>query len=138
MFWYTHLAFAIGVASFLTVDPLLLGFAGLVGVLPDIDRIFAHRSWVSHSLLSSLVLGAAAFIASGFNLFFGLLVLIASLSHTLVDLFTKSGVPILYPISDANHGLRLFSAHNRAVNKAFIIVALLILLFNLMRGQGYV
>jgi hypothetical protein len=50
-----------------------------------------------------------------------------------LDFLTKSGVPVLYPWRKNHYGLRIFSAHNSKMNKTFMLIGLLILLFNLYR-----
>ena len=130
MFWYTHALVGVAAASFLFSDASLLLLAGLFAVLPDLDRPFGHRQWFSHSIFSAFVLGISAFVASGFSAVIGFVVFLAIFSHTIVDVFSKSGIPLLYPLFKENIKIRLFSANNRVANKLFILSACLILAFN--------
>ena len=122
----SHFLFGLGLTSLFTQDPLFLALAGLFSVLPDFDWPLQHRGWFSHSLFSAGILSAAGFFASG-DLRFPGVVFLAISSHLLLDLFTKSGVPLLYPWRDDTCGLRLFSAHNRAMNAAFQLAGLAML-----------
>ena len=105
--------------SGVTMDPLALGITILASSLPDIDEphskagkkvsgfskviksIFGHRS-ITHSLLglvifSYIYIRTANFLnITGFYLNF---FIIGYAGHLLGDLFTNSGIPLLYPIS---------------------------------------
>jgi|GEM_PF-2047397 len=131
MLWRTHSAFGAGVASLFTVDPFALGLAGFLSVMPDFDRPFGHRGWFSHSFFAAFVFGAVAFFASMFNLFYAFLVLSSVSVHILLDFFTLSGVPLLFPLSHEDHGLRLAKSKDIFLNKAFLLVGLVILAINL-------
>lgn len=129
MLWRTHLAFGLGVASLVTIDPILLILAGILSILPDLDAPFGHRSWFSHSLLAALIFSVVAFLASS-SLLVAWLVLICFLIHILLDLFTKSGVPLFFPIG-GNFGLRLVASKDKMMNKVFMVAGLLLLLVNI-------
>lgn len=130
MFWYTHVLMGVAAASFFFSDASLLLLAGLFAALPDLDKPFGHRQWFSHSILSAFVLGISAFVASGSSVVIGFVVFLAIFSHAVVDIFSKSGVPLLYPLFKENIKIRLFTAYNRTANKLFILSACLILAFN--------
>lgn len=133
MLWRTHTAFGIAAASFFTADPVMLGLAGFLSVMPDFDQPFGHRGWFSHSFFAAFVLGLVAFIASMFGLFYAFLVFLMVSVHILLDLFTKSGVPLLYPLDKDDHGFRFFKSDDKTVNKAFLLIALIIIAVNLGR-----
>jgi len=61
-------------------------------------------------------------------------VFLATSSHVILDFITKSGVPILHPWKKKLYGLRIISAHNRAVNKSIMILGILVLAFNLCQA----
>ncbi len=134
MFWYAHLAFGLAIVSIFTVDPMLLVLAALVSLVPDMDRVIAHRQWFSHSIYAALILSGVAFAASGFQPMYALVAFLALSSHVLLDSVTKSGVPILHPWKKKHYGLRWFSAHNRKVNAAVTVMSLLFLLFNMWKS----
>jgi inner membrane protein len=133
MFWYTHILFAMGLASFFTLDPIVLALAGFLAVIPDLDKPFGHRKWFSHSIYIALILSIVGFLAS-FRLFYAFVVFLSIASHVILDFFTKSGVPILHPLRKNHYGLRLFAAHNRYANRTFSLLGLFLILFNLWLG----
>lgn len=135
MLWRTHLAFGLGVASFFTLDPIVLTLAGFLSVMPDFDHPFGHRGWFSHSVFAALVFSFVGLLASSLNLLYAWIVFLAVASHAVIDMFTKSGVPLLYPWKERNYSLGAFSAHGWIVNKAFMLLGLVMLVYNL--GRAY-
>ncbi len=131
MLWKTHSAFGTAAASFLSTDPVILALAGTLSVIPDMDKPFGHRGWFSHSFFAAGLFGLAGFIVSGASIFIGLLVFLAVSVHILLDFFTLSGVPVLFPFSSKDHGLRVSRSSDVLLNKAFLAVALAILAYNL-------
>ncbi len=123
----SHLVFGLGSASLLTSDPILLALAAIFSILPDFDWPLCHRGWFSHSLFSAGVLSAAGLFASGWDLRFPILIFLALSSHLFLDFFTKSGIPLLYPWREESFGLRVATAHNRAMNAAFQLAGVVML-----------
>jgi len=135
MLWRTHLAFGLGLASFFTLDPIVLALAGFLSILPDFDRPFGHRGWFSHSIFAAFIFSLTGLIASSFNLLYAWIVFLSVSSHSLIDIFTKSGVPLFYPWKEESYSVAMFSAHGWIVNKAFMLLGLIMLAYNL--GNGY-
>ncbi|ABO49380.1 membrane-bound metal-dependent hydrolase [Desulforamulus reducens MI-1] len=114
MLWRTHLVMGLGagymVAGF---DPVLLAVAGVGSLLPDLDHpnswignkipvlptitrgILGHRGAL-HSLAATLALGLLLGLFWGKNL--GIAVAAGYLAHLVGDMFTRSGVPLLWPL----------------------------------------
>ena len=101
-------------ARYLGGGYLLMGLAGaLFGVLPDSDIILSklyiaeHRGAYSHSLGSSLILGAAAGLSAYYlfglglhlSLLMAVLAALSSFLHVLADSMTYSGTYMLWPLS---------------------------------------
>lgn len=133
MIWSSHLMFGLGIVSFFTLDPVILALAAVLSVLPDLDKPFGHRHWFSHSIFAAALFSAVGWAASSFDPTYAAVVFLAFFSHTLADSLTKSGVPILYPWKKSHYGLRLFSAHNKLANKAFVLLGLLTFILNVWR-----
>lgn len=129
-----HLAVGLGVASFFTLDPIVLALAGFLSIVSDLDRPFHHRAWFSHSFYAAAIFAVVGLIASQFNLLYAFIVFLMVSVHVLLDFLTKSGVPLLHPWKKNHYGARLFTAKNKMANKAFITLGLLILLFNFWRS----
>ncbi len=103
-------------AQFTELEPVLLIGAGVVGALiPDIchggskvgkafpiiskviNTVFGHRSF-THSILFLLIIGAClnAFVS---NEAIALGLLVGMASHLLLDMGTKNGIKLFFPIS---------------------------------------
>jgi len=89
----THVAFGLFLARYFGLDPWLV-FAG--ALLPDLDYAFEHRK-----LLHNIFFAALVFLLS-FPVWVGVV------SHLLLDLLTRAGVALLWPLSSRRFGLRLF------------------------------
>ena len=131
-----HVLFGLGIVSFFTLDPIILGLAVALSMLSDFDQWFGHRQWFSHSIFAAFIFAVVGFVASSFNLLYAWIVFVAVSVHVLLDFITKSGVPILYPWKKNHYGLRLFTAKDKLFNKAFMYIGLLTLLFNFWRVYG--
>ncbi len=126
MFWYTHALFGLSLVSLITSDPSLLVLGLCVSIIPDLDKLLGHRRWFSHSPFSAAFLSLVVLPLS--SPLHSLVVFVSLISHILLDLVTKSGLPLLYPVRTTNYGLRLVSAHSKRANKLFMLLGLLILL----------
>lgn len=114
MLWRTHLVMGLG-AGYLVAgfEPVLLAAAGVGSLLPDLDHpnswignkipvlptmtrvVLGHRGAL-HSLAATLALGIFIGLVWGKEL--GTAVAAGYLAHLAGDLFTKSGVPLLWPL----------------------------------------
>jgi hypothetical protein len=133
------------------VAPVTLGFAALVGLLPDLDSLAAlamnryrpsrnkleHHEFLTHTPLFYLVLTVALWLAgmSRVAVFFGVL----SFGHLLLDSWgTDDGIMWLWPLSRRQfslfprnlhaggaHGLRFYRRHVRCARVFVPEVALL-------------
>lgn len=131
MFWYAHFMAGVSVVSCMTIDPSLLLLGGVVAIISDMDRPFGHRRWFSHSLMSSTIFAFAGFLASAFNLFYASAVFLSACSHIFLDMFTRSGVPLLHPLRKNTYGFRLFSSKSKVGNIVFVSLAAALLTHNL-------
>jgi membrane-bound metal-dependent hydrolase YbcI (DUF457 family) len=131
MFFYTHALVAVAMVSFFTVEPLHLLTAALIGALPDLDILFSHRKWFSHSIFSTLIFTLVAYAASSFSVSWAFITFIAAGSHVLTDCLTKSGVPLFGPFKKKDVALPLFLSSGHMVNITFILISCIILGSNL-------
>lgn len=107
----THLVAGITTATLLSGgNPIAIGLSGLGSLLPDIDhsgsklgrrvpwigKVLKHRG-ITHSLISLVLVTTA-------NKWLGL----GYLTHLLLDMLTKQGVQLLYPLKGM-YGLKLIS-----------------------------
>jgi len=136
MLWYAHVSVALAAVSFYTLDPFLLVVAGLVSLLPDLDRPFGHRKWFSHSLLAVGVISFVLLVYSRDPLLV-LTIFVALLTHLLVDLLTKSGIPFIFPLKRHNVGLPLVKSSGRKTNKAIAIACLTVFALNIISTLEY-
>ena len=114
MLWRTHLVMGLGAGYLVSgFDPALLAVAGVGSLLPDLDHpnswigsripilptmtrvVLGHRGAL-HSLLVTLTLGVVLSLVWGNDL--GIAVAAGYLAHLVGDVFTKSGVPLLWPL----------------------------------------
>jgi membrane-bound metal-dependent hydrolase YbcI (DUF457 family) len=130
MLWGAHILFSLGVVSFFTIDPIVLTLAGFLAVVPDLDKPFHHRAWFSHSIYAAIIFSVVGFVASNYNVSYAIVVFLAISSHVVLDFITKSGVPILHPWKKKHYGLRAVKAHDKASNRAFMVLGAMMLAYN--------
>ncbi len=109
---------------------LAAAIAAFMSVKQDKDNFLwgiFHRTWVTHSLTTVIVLTGATYVAvdhflpdGQIALYIALAVFSATLSHVLLDSMTKGGVPLLGPFDDKKRGLRWFKGSNILVNWALL------------------
>ncbi len=116
------------------------GIAAAMSLKPDSDKkilwgIF-HRSWLTHSLSTVIVLTAGAYVlfysvlkAGPLSLYIALAVFSAIMSHVLLDSLTKSGVPLFGPLDNTMRGLRWFRSSGILLNYFFLAAGVLMMLF---------
>ena len=116
------------------------GIAAAMSLKPDNDKkilwgIF-HRSWLTHSLSTVIVLTAGAYVlfysvlkAGPLSLYIALAVFSAIMSHVLLDSLTKSGVPLFGPLDNTMRGPRWFRSSNILLNYFFLVAGVLMMLF---------
>ncbi|MCL6612374.1 MAG: metal-dependent hydrolase [Peptococcaceae bacterium] len=113
MLYRTHFVTGLGAGYLLSGSLEMAAISGVAALLPDIDHpgsyigqripvlptiikwTVGHRG-PFHSLAAALVAGVIALIIGGKAV--GLVVMIGYLAHLLGDLFTLSGVPLLFPL----------------------------------------
>lgn len=109
----THFVTGLAAGYLLSGSLEMSAISGVAALLPDIDHpgsyigrkipviptvlkwTVGHRG-PFHSLAAALVAGAIALIIGGKAI--GLAVMVGYLAHLLGDLFTLSGVPLLFPL----------------------------------------
>lgn len=114
MLWRTHVSSGLFAGYLVSgLDPALLAASGIASLLPDMDHpnsyvgnkvplvptltrmALGHRGAL-HSLLAAIALGMVFIGVWGKE--FGMAVAAGYLAHLLGDVFTKSGVPLLWPL----------------------------------------
>ncbi len=108
--------------------------AACMSVKPDADNFawgIFHRTWVTHSLTTVLLVTGVTYIvfadllhAGPMTMYMTIAMLSATLSHVLLDSMTKGGVPLLGPFDDKKWGLRWFKGSNIFLNWAFLTAGL--------------
>ena len=106
-----------------------------VPVLPTvINKLVGHRT-LTHSILVLIILtGMLFFIAP---VFITIAFFVGYLSHLILDSFTVSGVPFLYPFKKRNYGLR-FCYTQGIFEKVFLVVFVLGFAGYLVHTNSYV
>jgi len=130
MLWPTHILFAVGIASFFTADPVMLAVAAFFGLFPDLDYFIKHRAWFSHSLLSTSVLVLVVLLASGSSQL-AFISGISLLGHLLLDLMTKSGVLLFFPVYKRSVGIRFIKSKNPYINGGILLGSVIVAAINL-------
>jgi len=102
---YTHIAgailFYLILVYLLNLHDIIIGiiFAGWISVFPDIlDKLIGKHRSIGHSILWILPL----ILVGYFNIYLGIALLTGFLSHLFLDIFTRNGCPLLYPILRTN------------------------------------
>ncbi|AEA46136.1 metal-dependent hydrolase [Archaeoglobus veneficus] len=90
-----HVLFAASIAYAAGLEPEKIAAAAAFGVVSDLDHVIGlkHRS-VTHSLIFSFAIGVLLY---AIRPDFIIASQIGILSHLFADMFTKGGVPLLYP-----------------------------------------
>jgi inner membrane protein len=119
--------------------------AAFMAVKQDEDNFLwgiFHRTWITHSLTTVVIVTGITYVAVDHFLpdglistYLALAVGSATLSHVLLDSMTKGGVPLLGPFDDTKRGLRCFKGNNIIVNWMFFAagVAMAAYYFGLFR-----
>ena len=119
----THLA--VGIAAtlpFITRSNILLipiALAGSVAADCDYKIGMKHRK-ITHTLLALSISSATLSI---FKLNLGILWGLNYSTHLLLDSVTSKGIPLLYPVSKKNYGVKLFKTR-RAEYELIALIAL--------------
>ncbi len=161
----TH-AFAIAIPLLLVGNTILVPFAVIGAVIPDIDALFFFvsdndPSWyifthggITHSILGAALLSLAAFIilyllscSSWFGRFFpekvtlmaGFAILAGAMLHIFLDYLAYPGIPLLWPFSIEKFTLGIFPGPSYLILIASLILLSLILTQRAGTGvyQGY-
>lgn len=140
----THIIFGVAIAYWiLRGDPLILSiglFASAVGsVLPDVDLKFKHRKSL-HNLLSIAATAIVVYFALPVELFRNTVVLgltLGWMSHLLLDLITKKGVALFYPISGYFFKLGLCRSDSIACNTLIYAISFALLALKTVEDLSY-
>ncbi|WFN34343.1 metal-dependent hydrolase [Methanogenium sp. S4BF] len=162
---FTH-AFAIAIPLLLAGNAILVPFAVIGAVIPDIDAIFFFVSddepsryifthgGITHSIAGAALLSLAAFIAlyllstiSWFGQYFpekvtlmaGFAILTGAMLHILLDYLAYPGIPLLWPFSTEKFTLGIFPGPSLPILIASLALLCLILTRRAGNGvcQGY-
>lgn len=155
---FTH-AFAIAIPLLLAGNAILIPFAVIGAVIPDIDAIFFFVSddepsryifthgGITHSIAGAALLSLAAFIVlyllsgiSWFGRYFpekitlmaGFVILAGAMLHILLDYLAYPGIPLLWPFSTEKFTLGIFPGPSLPI----LIVSLTLLCLILTRRAG--
>jgi inner membrane protein len=158
---FTH-AFAIAIPLLLAGNAILVPFAVIGAVIPDIDAIFFFVSddepsryifthgGITHSIAGAALLSLAVFIAlkllsgiSRFGQFFpegvpliaGAAILAGAMLHILLDYLAYPGIPLLWPFSTEKFTLGIFPGPSLPI--LIVSIALLSLILTGRAGNGH-
>ena len=154
---FTH-AFAIAIPLLLAGNAILVPFAVIGAVIPDIDAIFFFISddepsryifthgGITHSIAGAAILSLMAFIAlkllsgiswfgqylpEGITLIAGLAILAGAMLHIFLDYLAYPGIPLFWPISTEKFTLGIFPGPSLP-----ILVLSLVLLSLVLTGRA--
>lgn len=139
----THLLFGTGLSIYVMArlgyyDNLMIVFALFFSFLPDLDVSIKHRALL-HNLFSAVALSwAFSYFSEGYILsiqlstlpwtaFFALS-LISYLSHLLLDLITRGGVELLWPISEKRFRIASLKYDDKYANILLSIAGALLII----------
>lgn len=158
---FTH-AFAIAIPLLLAGNAILVPFAVIGAVIPDIDAIFFFVSddepsryifthgGITHSIAGAALLSLAVFIAlklisgiSRFGQFFpegvpliaGAAILAGAMLHILLDYLAYPGIPLFWPFSTEKFTLGIFPGPSLPI--LIVSIALLSLILTGRAGNGH-
>jgi inner membrane protein len=108
------------------------GIAAAMSMKPDEDKKILwgmfHRSWITHSLTTVLVVTVGTFVvfnnvlrAGPLSFYAALAAFSAIASHVLLDSATKRGVPLFGPLDNTMRGLRWFRGSNPLLNYMLLV-----------------
>lgn len=137
----THLVFGVGV-SLILVNPLSIPttlavlVGGVIGsTLPDLDLRVKHRMLL-HNIFSLIilaitvyVLSSLSFITAPYTSYLILAFTIAYMSHLFLDMFTKAGVALLYPLNRRRYRLLKLKSTSSLANALLTILGLLMVVY---------
>ena len=114
--------------------PFCLMLGSFFGVAPDFDLYLSrklHRSWLSHSFFTAVLVGITVYVGFMFfsrlqpyALLSSIVAFLATLSHILSDMLTDSGVPLLWPIRRKRISLTPINSVNRVLNTVAVMVCI--------------
>lgn len=144
---FTHALFGMGISLFVMsrfgeFDQLMIAYSLVFSIFPDLDLSMKHRSAL-HNVFSALAITSiAAYLSNPLIFSWGLTTMpwipfffssaIAYLSHIFLDLLTKSGVALFWPISEKMFRLTSIRYDNQAANFFFSLTGALLILFALV------
>lgn len=137
----THLVFGVGV-SLILVNPLFIPttlavlVGGVIGsTLPDLDLRIKHRMLL-HNIFSLIILAIIAYVLSSlssitapYTSYLVLAFAIAYMSHLFLDMFTKAGVSLLYPLNRRRYRLLKLKSTSSLANALLTILGLLMVVY---------
>ncbi len=120
----THVLFPVALASFLTKDTNALFVTAFFGIISDFDLAVGikHRGF-THSIPFVFLVAAAVYYVDRSMLIYSL---IGLTSHLFLDMLTKSGVQLFYPIR-RRYRLLTFRYDNFFLNAFLILFSLYVL-----------
>lgn len=134
----THILFVVALTTSIgframPADTLYVATAILASTLPDLDLKKRHRKLL-HNVFAPLILSVvliAVLRGLGLNAYY--LVkgfIIGWFSHVALDLITKKGVALFYPLSSRYYGLRICESNSIACNFLISTISIMIILYN--------
>lgn len=144
-------------------EPYYLATTILVSLLPDIDtpksiigkpfyplskwiyRKYGHRT-ITHSLLITIILALTTYIFQRLNVIppnYTIIVFFAYFGHILLDMFTISGVPLLYPfwrnpcVIPGNPNYRFNTGNLKQEGIIFVVFLCSSIFMNNLFSQGF-
>jgi membrane-bound metal-dependent hydrolase YbcI (DUF457 family) len=111
--------------------------------IPDIDermpkRLVHHRSGISHSIFTIVVCASLSYVLLSPYPPFELLIIpaltAAVASHILLDVLTKSGCPLFWPLSHRNFSVHLCKYDNPLANALIVFLSSLAIITFILYG----
>ncbi|MGB9725593.1 MAG: metal-dependent hydrolase [Fervidicoccaceae archaeon] len=140
----THALFGLGLSIYVMsrlgyFDNLMIFFGLFFSLLPDLDVSFKHRALL-HNLFSAVALSwAIPYFSESYILSMQLSALswidffatslIAYLSHLLLDLITKGGVELFWPLSENRFRIASLRYNDPAANALLSLAGGLLIVF---------
>lgn len=102
----------------------------LSSIIPDLDLRFKHRKLLHNifaPLLFSALLNLLLVFLGIYPYYFILALLVGWMSHIVLDMLTKRGVYIFYPILDHGISLKICNSNSLFWNSFIIVISLMII-----------
>ncbi|MEM0021611.1 MAG: metal-dependent hydrolase [Fervidicoccaceae archaeon] len=143
----THVLVGIGISIFVMTrlrefDQLMIAYALLFSALPDLDFSLKHRAMLHNIFAAFLLTLPLTYFSEGYLISMGLTTLswtaffasslIAYLSHLLLDMLTKAGVSLFWPLSGKYYRLASLRYDDPIANSSLSALGVILILIALI------